>query len=151
MNIGWDYMGQAVHVSMLDYVPKALTRFQHTPPRIPRHQPHPHVKPTYGAKAQYTEDVDTSLPLDKKGKKYIHEVIGTFLYYARCVDSTMLPALGSLTTQQANPTQNTKKLVHQFLNYATTHPNAIITYQASNMVLAGHSDASYLSETNARS
>ena len=31
------------------------------------------------------------------------------------------------------------------------HPNAIITYQASDMVLAGHSDASYLSETNAHS
>jgi hypothetical protein len=47
--------------------------------------------------------------------------------------------------------QNTKKLVHQFLNYATTHPDTIITYQTSDMVLAGHSDASYLSETNARS
>jgi hypothetical protein len=61
----------------------------------------------------------------------------------------MLPALGSLATQQANPTQNTKKLVHQFLDYAATHPDAIITYQASNMVLAGHSNASYLLETNA--
>jgi len=30
-------------------------------------------------------------------------------------------------------------------------PNAIITYRASNMVLAGHSDVSYLLETNARS
>jgi hypothetical protein len=59
--------------------------------------------------------------------------------------------LGSLATQQANPTTKTKKIVHQFLNYAATHPDAIITYQASNMVLAGHSNASYLSETNARS
>jgi hypothetical protein len=63
----------------------------------------------------------------------------------------MLPALGSLTTQQANPTQNTKKIVHQFFDYTTTHPNTIITYQASNIVLTGHSNASYLSETNARS
>jgi hypothetical protein len=113
---------------MLDYVPKALTCFQHTPPRIPQHQPYPHVKPTYGAKAQYTEDINTSLPLNKNGKKYIQEVIGTFLYYARCVNSTMLPALGPLAMQQANPTQNTKKLVHQLLDYATTHPDAIITY-----------------------
>jgi hypothetical protein len=74
------------------------------------------------------ENVDTSPPLDKKGKKYIQEVIGTFLYYARCVDSIMLPALGSLATQQVNPMQNTNKLVHQLLNYATTHPDAIITY-----------------------
>jgi hypothetical protein len=136
---------------MLDYVPEALTHFQHTPPRIPQHQPYPHVKPTYGAKAQYTKDIDTSPPLNKKGKKYIQEVIGTFLYYTCCIDSTTLLVLGSLATQQANPTQNTKKLVHQFLDYSTSHPGAIITYQASNMVLAGHSNASYLLETNARS
>jgi hypothetical protein len=128
MTINWDYTGQAVHASMLDYVPEALTRFQHTPPCIPQHQPHPHVKPTYGAKAQYTENVDTSPPLDKKGKKYIQEVIGTFLYYTRCVNSTMLPALVSLSTQQANPMQNIKKIVHQLLDYAATHPDAIITY-----------------------
>ncbi len=63
----------------------------------------------------------------------------------------MLMTLGSLATQQANPTTNTQKLVHQFLDYVATHPDTIITYQASNMVLAGHSNASYLSETNARS
>jgi hypothetical protein len=48
--------------------------------------------------------------------------------------------------------QNTKKLVHQLLNYAPTHPDAIITYRSRrDMVLAGHSDASYLLEINARS
>jgi hypothetical protein len=61
----------------------------------------------------------------------------------------MLPALGSLATQQATLMQNTKKLVHHLLDYAATHPDIIITYRASDMVLAGHSNASYLSETNA--
>jgi ribosomal protein L21 len=44
-------------------------------------------------------------------------------------------------------------LVNQFLDYAATHPNAIITNRASDMVLAGHShsDASYLLESNTRS
>ena len=63
----------------------------------------------------------------------------------------MLLALGSLATEQANPTQNTKTLVHQFLDYAATHPNSITTYQASDMVLAGHSDAPYSTETDAHS
>ena len=63
----------------------------------------------------------------------------------------MLPALGTLATQQASPTQNTMKNLHQFLNYVATHPDAIVTYYASDMVLAVHSDASYLSELNARS
>ena len=61
----------------------------------------------------------------------------------------MLAALGSLATQQANPNEHTVAKVTQFLDYASTHPNAIVTYHASDMVLAGHSNAPYLSESNA--
>ena len=63
----------------------------------------------------------------------------------------MLTALGSLATQQANPTETTLAQIHQFLDYALSHPNAGVTHRASDMVLAAHSDVSYLSETNARS
>jgi hypothetical protein len=63
----------------------------------------------------------------------------------------MLTALGSIATQQANLTENTMIKVKQFLYYAFTHPDAIVTNQASDMVLAAHSDASYLLEANARS
>jgi hypothetical protein len=63
----------------------------------------------------------------------------------------MLTALGSLATQQANPTVNTMIKVRQFLDYAATHLDAIVTYHTSDMVLAGHSNASYLSESKARS
>ena len=89
--------------------------------------------------------------MSKEDKTFIQEVIGVFLYYVRAVDCTMLAALVSLATQQANPTKNTMKKVKQFLDYAVTHQDAIITYRASDMVIAVHSDASYLSETKARS
>ena len=55
----------------------------------------------------------------------------------------MLTALGSLATQQANPTETTLARVRQFLDYALSYPNAVVTYRASDMVLAAHSDASY--------
>jgi hypothetical protein len=105
----------------------------------------------YGASKQYAEAIDTSPPLSKENKKYAQEVVGTFLYYTQCVDSTMLTALGSTATQQTNPTKNTMIKVKQFLGYAFSHPNAIVTYQASDMVFAAHSDASYLSEANTHS
>jgi hypothetical protein len=63
----------------------------------------------------------------------------------------MLAALGSIATQQANPTENTMKKVRQFLDYASTHPDAIVMYHASDMVLMGHSNVSYLSKSKARS
>jgi hypothetical protein len=71
----------------------------------------PHVKPTYGATCQYAEANNMSELLSKENKTYIQEVIGTFLYYARCVDSSMLPALGTLATQQAMPTKNMMKKI----------------------------------------
>ena len=63
----------------------------------------------------------------------------------------MLPALGMLATQQATPTKNTMKKIKQLLDYALTNLDAVVTYHASNMVLAGHSNALYLSKSNARS
>jgi hypothetical protein len=39
----------------------------------------------------------------------------------------------------------------QFLDYAATHQDAILTYKSSDMVLVVHSDASYLSKPKARS
>ncbi len=43
------------------------------------------------------------------------------------------------------------KRVNQFLDYMWTHPDAIIRYRASDMILNVHSDASYLSAPKARS
>ena len=62
----------------------------------------------------------------------------------------MLAALVSIATQQASPTANTMRKIKQLLNYAATHPDASVTYRSSNMVLAVHSDASYLSETKSQ-
>ena len=39
----------------------------------------------------------------------------------------------------------------QFLDYVTTQEEAVLTLNASNMILAVHSDASYLSEPKAQS
>ena len=39
----------------------------------------------------------------------------------------------------------------QFLDYVASQEEAILTFNASELVLAGHNDASYLSKPNARS
>jgi len=74
----------------------------------------------------------------------VQEVISVLLYYARAVDPTLLVALSTLATQQAHGTQATMEALTQLLNYCATHPNAVIRYHASDMVLWTHSDASYL-------
>ena len=48
--------------------------------------------------------MDTTPALDLTDLKRVQEVLGTLLYYACAVNSTMLPAIGSLATQNAKPT-----------------------------------------------
>ncbi len=118
---------------------------QTTAPTISQCSTHLWQKITFFAGA------DTLPALGKQQKTFVQEAIGVFLYYAQAVDCTMLTALGSLATQQASPMETTLAQIHQFLDYALSHPNACVMYRASDMILAAHSDASYLSETNARS
>jgi hypothetical protein len=128
LTIKWDYNGWKVHLLKPNYVNKALARFQHTPPRKWQDQPYPHVKPTYGAKKQYSQVEDNSPALNKAGKKFIEEVCRVFLYLARAVNGGLLPALSSFASQQANPTEKIMELCKQFLDYMATQEDAILTY-----------------------
>eukprot|EP01082_Thalassiosira_pseudonana_P012372 g11214.t1 g11214 contig5:382941-386300(-) len=151
LTIDWDYNNKKVHLSMPGYVNKALKRFGHEHPPNRQDQPYPHTPPKYGAKVQYAEEVKDSPPLNKEEQRYIQQVTGTFLYLARAVDSTMLTPLSAIASEQAKPTQATMKKIKQFLDYAASQEEAVLTYQASDMILAAHSDASYHSEPKARS
>ena len=131
LDIDWYYGHRKVQLSMLAYVIDVLTRFRHNNPQKPQHQPHPHNNPNYGAKAQYAEAEDVYTPLSIADKKIVQEVTGTFLYYAREFIPTMLTALGPIAAQQANPTEHMMQKLKQLLDYAATHPNAILTYHAS--------------------
>jgi hypothetical protein len=62
----------------------------------------------------------------------------------------MLITLSSIESTQAKPTKETMNNTKLFLDYAASHQDAIITYQASNMVLVVHSNTSYLSKLKAQ-
>lgn len=101
--------------------------------------------PTYGARTQDAIPDDDTCTLDPKTINRTQQIVGTLLYYARAVDPTMLVALGTLAEEQTKGNPKTLAAVHQLLDYAATHPNAQLTYKASNMTLHIDSDASYLS------
>jgi hypothetical protein len=151
ITLDWDYDKRTVDLSMPGYVQAALTKFKHQKPKRQEHQPHQHNIPQYGATIQYTADKDTSPPLSKDEVTTHQQIVGTFLFYARAVDPTMLVTLSTLAAQQACATQATKKARLKFLDYCATYPNATTRYKASDMILKIDSDASYLTETNARS
>ena len=81
----------------------------------------------------------------------MQQIVGTLLYYAIAVDTTMLVALGILSSEQSKATKKTYDTILWLLNYANSNPNATIWYTASDMILYVHSNALYLSAPRARS
>eukprot|EP00804_Cyclotella_cryptica_P023112 CCRYP_000353-RD/>CCRYP_000353-RD protein AED:0.34 eAED:0.30 QI:0/0/0/1/0/0/2/0/454 len=148
--IDWDYINRKVHLSMPGYKDKALKQFQHQKATT-QHSPFQCKPIKYGAKKQFAVQPSTAAPLDKADKKFIQQVCGKFLYLARAVDPTLLCPISAIASQSANPTTDTMEQTKQLLDYIATQDDAVITYSASDMVLAVHSDASYLSEPKARS
>ena len=98
----------------------------------------PTCKSPNGVKAQYATDKDTSPPLSGEEAKCVEKVAGPLLYYARAVDSTILPALSAIATKQAKPREKTKATIKQLLDYCTTQDKAVLAYKASKMILALH-------------
>ena len=150
IHLRWDYINHQVHLFMPGYIKKALAIFQHKQ-RCKQAQPFPHTPIKYGARKQYAKTDSSSPLLDKKGKKFIQQVCGKFLFYGRAVDSTLLVPLSAIASQSAQPTMDTLEQTKQLLDYLATQEEAILTYKRSDMKLAVHSDASYLSEPKARS
>jgi hypothetical protein len=74
-----------------------------------------------------------------------------FIWYGRGVDGTILTPISAIAAKQSNPTVHTAQQSQQLLDHLATQEPAVLTYGKSNMVLAVHSDASYLNEEEARS
>jgi hypothetical protein len=138
-HLHWDYAYRTVNISMPNYVAKALNRFNHAMSISPQHSPHFCATPQNVAKVQLTALVDESPSLTPAQVPQLQQVIVTFVYYA------VLVPLGSLATTAM------LQHLHQFIGYASTYPDDKVRFTASPMILIIHSDASDLSESQARS
>jgi hypothetical protein len=142
---------RTVDLYMPGYIKAALHKYQHAAPAHPEHAPHTWNPLVYGAKTQYVEDETTSPALSDKDVNKLQQLTGTFLYYARAVDPTLIMRINVLASEQSRATADTADKVIRLLNYCNTHPETKIRYHASDMILYIHSDASYLSEREAKS
>jgi hypothetical protein len=150
MTLKWDYKNRTCDISMPGYVSNVLSKFQHDAPKHPQHTPYEYVTPVYGAKTQYATKYETP-PLTAKPCLTIQKVTRSVLYYARAVNPTVIMPLNDIATEQTKATEKTQATTNQLLDYLATRPDATIRYHASDMIFHIHSDASYLSVSNARS
>jgi hypothetical protein len=150
ISLNWDYKNRTCDISMSGYVLNAPRKFQHDAPKHPQRTPSKYVTPVYGAKTQYATKDETP-PLTAKQCITIQKVTGSVLYYARAADPTVLMPLNDIATELTKATEKTQAATNQLLDYLATHPDSTIRYHDSDMILHIHSDASYLSVSNARS
>ena len=147
ITLKWDYGKRTCKLSMPGYVQHAVNKFHNglKGPNKPTDAPHPY-KATKKQGLPMTQAMDAGAKLSPQAIKQLQQIVGTFLFYSRAVDPTMLTALSIIATEQTQGTQTTKEKAAHFLTYAAMHPNATIKYYKSDMILKIHSDASYLSE-----
>ncbi len=145
-NIELDYNKHWVHLSMPNDMQNTLKQFQHKAGKL-QHAPYQSAPIQYGAKKQYaTQELEMPLS-DNKAKRFIQQVCGKFLFLGRAVDSTLLCPISTIASQSSKLTENTMQQTLQLLNYLATQEDAVLSFHKSNMVLAVHSNTSYLSKS----
>ena len=151
MNLQWNYDQEYVDVAMHDYVNRALTKYNHTPPQRPQHAPHAWLEPKYGKQGpQLPTKQSTESTLNDKETKRIQSISGTLNYYSE-IDPCIKPALNEISREQAKPTLTTKRRTEHLLDYLATNPDATLRYDASDMILVLETDAAYLVQPEAKS
>ena len=131
ITLDWHYNDKYVDISMPNYVHKQLVRYWRSddgPPdlvtskrRRKQYCPYEPKPIHYGKKSDEVIPEKESPPVGKEDEKYIRQVIGSFLYYARAVDMTILTALSDIAAEQSKPTQRTLQRVEQLLDYMHTN------------------------------
>lgn len=152
LTLEWDHVNRTVDASVLGCVKSALQRLHCPPPTRPQRALHKHNKLVCSHKEpQGATKEDTLDPLPSAKAMHAQEVVGALPFCGRAVNDTVLAALSSLVTSQAQAMRETAKGVAQLLNHAATHPDAVVHFWVSDMVLHTDSDAPHLSEPKARS
>eukprot|EP00978_Attheya_sp_CCMP212_P028927 scaffold101117_cov42-Attheya_sp.AAC.1 len=98
ITLKWDYTKRSVKFDMPGYVEAALHKFQHADPSRPQDSPYPWVAPRFGENSQEMPIPQTYPLLAQPQQNQLQQIVGTFLYYARAVNNTMLMALNSLAS-----------------------------------------------------
>jgi hypothetical protein len=144
VGIRHDRANHTIALSMPQYIERAVKRFH-----IVAHADNPgeHVPVYRRPSGPDLPPQDTSVPASPAQAKRIQEIVGVVLYYARAVDPVLLTACSKVSSRQSIPTAKVVDAAERLLK----RPTSTIVFHCSDMRLIIHSDASYFSESDARS
>jgi hypothetical protein len=135
---------------MPNYVKKALKQFQHKVRKL-QNAPYPSVPIQYGAKKQYATQKSSTASGCQNQEIYPANMRQVFIPGTSSRQHTTFP-ISAIASQLSAPTTDTLKYTMQLFDSLGSQEDAVLSYHASDMIVAVHSDASYLSqEPGARS
>ena len=105
LTLNWDYINRTFDLSMPNYVPASLQKFQHKVTYKPQDVPHHWAGPIYVQATQHAHTEKKSPLLPPKQITLVQNIVGTFLYYSLAFDSTMLVDLSDMASIQAKATE----------------------------------------------
>ena len=152
MDLKWEYDRKPkprVIITSPTVIPKAIARFRDKPSKG-RETPTPYTDPVYGTRIQMAPFDDSPLA-PKTSIQRAQEVNGVLSHYARVVDYSLLEGVTRLAMTQAQPTADTMTRIEHILDYTERYPENGIIFEASDMILTSHADASYQSLPGSRS
>ena len=82
ISLDWNYEKRYVDIVMPKYLQKQLIKYKWRTPKRPQYCPYSPAPVNYGKKSDITINEPEYLPFDEAGKKYIQQVIGSFLHCA---------------------------------------------------------------------
>ena len=77
-------------------------------------------------------------------KNYVQAVNGTYLFYGRIVDYSILEQTNTIGQSQGNPTQDTVNQVNQLIGYIKEYPDTKLVITSNDMQLRVMYDASFM-------
>ena len=145
ITLEWNEEQRYVDIFMPSYVKQKLIEYEHISLKRAHYCPYQPNPIKYGKNSdQITHIVESPLPT-ASNKKFVQQVLGSFLYYTHVIGPTILHALSVTVLDNGNSTERTMQRVHQLFDYMHANPNAMLHFYASEMILDVHSDASYMS------
>ena len=126
ITLNWDYANRKVHLSMPGYKDKALKQFQHHKPSMLQHSPFECKDIKYGAKKH----------TPSKNPPRSYWIKKTRNSFRKCA----VNSISTIASQLTKPTTDTMQQTKQLVDYIVSQEDAVITYNASDMILAAHSE-----------
>ena len=108
IKLKWDYIRRTCELSISGYIEAILNRFHHPHPNKTELAPHRYASCSFSAANAQAAILDNNTTrLNTSRVLGMQHVIGCILYYARAIDTPLLPALAEIGSNQAKATEDT--------------------------------------------